>query len=375
MFTGKKSFYNLSSDAPASNNKMLDMEKDNKKAIALTRQNLIHDCILHAASLFQTSMSGGFIYNCIYNFNNLEKNISLSTILYGISYSLSALAYSILLVLIPYGRYQSRQKHGLHFFNAKEEIIRSREVRKNKCHFLDSLRYADDFSSDQSTSNRLYFSLLISNNQKQSVWWEVGKSELLNQTRRVEYIFKNLSLELENRARVLSEWRKFLPHVNSIIDMPSKARSIYSPFFIYTATLLSSLLLKSGSSFFKNLYWLEFALLPIFSGLQMAENYILNDRKIQYQLEGYDEIFGRYFDKYPTCIGQQLSADFTLVPNSTLKETVVYLTEGYEKLIPHTNQMDKLPEKLKTEIEIFMEFYKEHFCTAELCLDNKVQSP
>jgi hypothetical protein len=364
MFTGKKSSCNLSVDPPASNNTMLDMKKDNIKAISLIRQNSIHDCILYAASLLQTSMTGLFICVCIDKLNKSEKNP-----LYLLLYRIAALANSLLLMMVPYGRYQSRQKHGLHFFNAEEEIIRSREVRKNKCHFLDLLRYSDDFSSDQSTSNRLYFSFFGSNRQRQSVWWEVGKSELLNQSKRLEYILKNLSLELQSSTRALSKWRKFLPHVNYIGDLPSKAR-VCSPLFIdAAAALFSSLLLKSSSSFFNSLYWLKFA---IFSGVQIAENYILNDRKLQYQLEGYDEIFGGYFDKYPTCIGQQISAEFTLVPNSTLKETVAYLTEGYEKLMTHTNQMEKLPEKLKTEIEIFMGFYKEHFCNEELCLDNKV---
>lgn len=97
-------------------------------------------------------------------------------------------------------------------------------------------------------------------------------------------------------------------------------------------------------------------------GAQLAENYILNDRKIQYQLEGYNDLYGSYLDKYPTCIGQQLTADFTVLPNSTLIDTIEYLSEGYEQLLPLTSQMDTLPGKLKADIEIFMAFYQAHFC-------------
>lgn len=146
--------------------------------------------------------------------------------------------------------------------------------------------------------------------------------------------------------KFLQSAHKLFPYGTPICDMPSKMRYIG---FVHIPLTLVPYLANTPPSFF--LYSL------IIQGLLLAENYILNDNKVQYDLEGFKELYKDYVTWPPTCIGQQLTSKFAFFPkNKNLKIAMNFMKDGFQllQLLSHDGLLNGVPTSLKMKIDALL---------------------
>lgn len=319
----------------------------------------IEAMILDAAIFLETISYLCIIDHVMDRYNDRDESsdsfLSTGYFYYQIMFLLSMMIFNI------YGRYCSNPKPRQGSFNATQEIARSKKAFKDKYPDNSKSDYVRRFEVDVSSPKKISISHLTQHKHHfhhVKTWWSVGSKELLNEAYRVRYIFNYLppDMQIEKSINELNWWYQLRPHVNKINDMPSKTR------WLLVAMYLDYMYQTFNPQDSTSSYWSNVLFIMTLAFVQLGVNYILNNKQLEYNLEGYSYLYGSYISRYPTCIGQQLTADFVLFENYALKQTLTYLYSAYNMLEMNKDRLSvmTLPDEAKSGIVHFTRFFKEH---------------
>ena len=315
--------------------------------------NSSHEIILNVSMFLKLIPFINGIYDLVISQEDPSKEYH-----YKIVDNFNIFIFMLYLILNLYDHFQQKKYYERSFMGAKQEIDYAEKAIEEKYSGGDRIHYNSQvslFRPHPDTDNKLcvnFYDVI-------RIGWTVGQGDLSRELQRVKKRIAPhipaMSSKLQHsslNSSLISFWKKCLPYRNPICDFPTKTRFLLpTNGWQFASFMMRCVSYYSHEKYYDFLFW-PFFILFLLVGI--AENYVKNERRTQYHLEGFNEFFGPYLGKYPTCIGRQISSNFMLYPSKELKEALFYLYSANETL--KSIDLSKLLPQVRNEVECFLTF-------------------